>query len=114
MNSELITQEDLVKFATMVFEAIESQRLDVTYFEIVTMIAFLHFEAQKVDYAVLEVGMGGRLDATNIIERPEVCAITSIGFDHMEILGTTLEQIASEKAGIIKHGVPCVIGPTVV
>jgi dihydrofolate synthase/folylpolyglutamate synthase len=51
----------------MVFEAIESQKLDVTYFEIVTMIAFLHFEAQKVDYAVLECGMGGRLDATNIV-----------------------------------------------
>jgi dihydrofolate synthase/folylpolyglutamate synthase len=59
--------------------------------------------------------MGGRLDATNVIEKPEVCAITSIGFDHMEVLGTTLEQIASEKAGIIKEGgVPCVIGPTVV
>lgn len=57
--------------------------------------------------------MGGRLDATNIIERPEVCAITSIGFDHMEVLGTTLEAIAGEKAGIIKEGVPCVVGPTV-
>lgn len=57
--------------------------------------------------------MGGRLDATNIIERPEVCAITSIGFDHMEVLGSTLEAIAGEKAGIIKEGVPCVVGPTV-
>lgn len=66
-----------------------------------------------MDYAVLECGMGGRLDATNVIEKPEVCAITSIGFDHMEILGTTLEAIASEKAGIIKPGVPCVVGLTV-
>ena len=57
--------------------------------------------------------MGGRLDATNVISKPEVCAITSIGFDHMEVLGSTLEQIASEKAGIIKEGVPCIIGPTV-
>lgn len=57
--------------------------------------------------------MGGRLDATNIIEKPEVCAITSIGFDHMDILGTTLEAIAFEKAGIIKKDVPCVIGPSV-
>jgi len=102
-----------VKYARMVFEAIESEKLDVTFFEIVTMLAFLEFEAQKVEYAVLECGMGGRLDATNIIEKPEVCAITSIGYDHMEILGSTLEQIASEKAGIIKHGVPCIIGPTV-
>lgn len=85
----------------------------MTFFEIVFMIALLQFAEQKVDYAVLECGMGGRLDATNIIERPEVCAITSIGFDHMEVLGSTLEAIAGEKAGIIKEGVPCVVGPTV-
>lgn len=58
--------------------------------------------------------MGGRLDATNLIDKPEVCAITSVAFDHMEVLGSTLEAIASEKAGIIKEGVPVVIGPTVV
>jgi dihydrofolate synthase/folylpolyglutamate synthase len=87
----------------------------VTFFEIVTMISFLEFAEKQVDYAVLECGMGGRLDATNIIEKPEVCAITSIGFDHMEVLGSTLDLIASEKAGIIKKGVPAVIiGPTVI
>lgn len=58
--------------------------------------------------------MGGRLDATNVIERPVACALTSIGYDHMEVLGSTLDLIASEKAGIIKQGVPCVIGPTVI
>ncbi len=79
------------------------------------MISFLEFAEKQVDYAVLECGMGGRLDATNIIEKPEVCAITSIGFDHMEVLGSTLDLIASEKAGIIKKGVPAVIiGPTVI
>lgn len=57
--------------------------------------------------------MGGRLDATNVVDKPEVCAITSIGFDHMEVLGSTLEAIGFEKAGIIKQGVPCIIGPTV-
>ena len=93
---------------------IEKEKLDVTFFEIITMIGFLHFAEKNVDYAVLECGMGGRLDGTNVIMKPEVCAITSIGFDHMEILGSTLEQIASEKAGVIKKGVPCVIGPTVV
>lgn len=77
------------------------------------MIALLEFADKQVDYAVMECGMGGRLDATNVLEKPEVCAIASIGFDHMEVLGSTLEQIASEKAGIIKEGVPCVVGPTV-
>ena len=57
--------------------------------------------------------MGGKLDATNIIESPKCCAITSIGFDHMEVLGDSLEKIAYQKAGIIKKGVPCVLGPTV-
>ena len=78
------------------------------------MIAFLQFSDQKVDYAVLECGMGGRLDATNIIQKPEVCAITSIGLDHCEVLGSTLEQIAAEKAAIIKEGgATCIVGPTV-
>lgn len=87
--------------------------LEVTFFEIVTMIAFLQFRDQKVDVAVLECGLGGRLDATNICQ-PKVAAITSIGYDHCEILGNTLEEICGEKAGIIK---PCVsdvvIGPSV-
>lgn len=78
------------------------------------MIALLEFAEKEVDYAVLECGIGGRLDATNVIARPEVCAIASIGFDHMEVLGSTLELIASEKAGIIKEGVSVVVGPTVV
>ena len=58
--------------------------------------------------------MGGRLDATNVVEKPEVCAITSIGFDHIDILGSTLEAIAEEKAGIIKEGIPVIVGPTVI
>lgn len=114
VNQEMISQEELVKYAQMIFDAIDKQGFDVTFFEIVTMIAFLQFADKKVDYAVLECGMGGRLDATNVIQRPEACAITSIGYDHMEVLGSTLELIAAEKAGIIKQGVPCVIGPTVV
>jgi dihydrofolate synthase/folylpolyglutamate synthase len=77
------------------------------------MIAFLEFAEKNVDYAVLECGMGGRLDATNIIDNPVACAITSIGYDHCEILGSTLDLICFEKSGIIKRGVPCVIGPTV-
>ncbi len=81
-----------------------------TYFEQVTMIGFLHFAERKVDVAVLEVGLGGRLDATNICE-PLVTAITPVGFDHQQYLGNTLTSIAGEKAGIIKSGVPVVVAP---
>ncbi len=97
----------------MIYDAIEKKGFDVTFFEIVTMVGFLEFAEQKIEYAVLECGMGGRLDATNIVENVVGCAITSIGYDHMEVLGSTLELIAQEKAGIIKKQVPCVIGPTV-
>lgn len=80
-----------------------------TYFEITTAMAFLHFAESKVDAAVLEVGMGGRLDSTNVCQ-PRVAVITSISFDHTKQLGNTLELIAKEKAGIIKRGVPVVSG----
>ncbi len=78
-----------------------------TFFEIVTAIAFLYFEEKNVDITVLEVGMGGRLDSTNIIE-PEVTVITPVGYDHMDKLGHTLDKIAYEKSGIIKEGIPIV------
>lgn len=81
-----------------------------TYFEIMTHLAFLYFAARKVDVAVIEVGLGGRLDATNIVE-PDVCGITNISFDHQNLLGGTLELIAKEKAGIFKQGVPVVSAP---
>ena len=80
-----------------------------SFFELATMMAFCYFAEQKVDVAVIEVGLGGRLDSTNII-RPEVSVITNISFDHMQFLGDTLPQIAAEKAGIMKAGVPCIIG----
>jgi dihydrofolate synthase / folylpolyglutamate synthase len=81
-----------------------------TFFEQVTMVAYLYFAERKVDLAVLEVGLGGRLDATNICE-PIVTAITPVGFDHQRYLGDTLASIAAEKAGIVKPGVPVVIAP---
>jgi dihydrofolate synthase / folylpolyglutamate synthase len=81
-----------------------------TFFEQVTMVAYLHFAERKVDLAVLEVGLGGRLDATNICE-PVMTAITRVGFDHQKYLGDTLQSIAGEKAGIIKPGVPVVVAP---
>jgi len=80
-----------------------------TYFEFVTAMAFLYFR-DRVKFAILEVGLGGRLDATNVVHQ-DVSVITSIGFDHQEFLGTTIDAIASEKAGIIKNPEPVVIGP---
>lgn len=82
---------------------------DVTFFEFTTALAFLHFRQQGVEIAVLETGMGGRLDATNVVT-PAVSVITSIGWDHMAYLGDTLAKIAAEKAGIIKPGRPVVVG----
>ena len=80
-----------------------------TFFELITAAALLEFAERKVDVTILETGLGGRLDATNVCA-PEVCVITSIGLDHQEYLGPTLAAIAAEKAGIIKSGVPCVVG----
>jgi dihydrofolate synthase/folylpolyglutamate synthase len=81
-----------------------------TYFEMVTAMAFLYFR-DRVKFAILEVGLGGRLDATNIVDQ-DVSVITSIGIDHQEFLGNTIEEIASEKAGIIKKDEPVIVGPT--
>lgn len=80
------------------------------FFEILTAAAFFHFAQEAVDMAIMEVGLGGRLDATNVIV-PEVCAITQISYDHMDVLGDTLEAIAREKAGVFKPGVPIVSTP---
>lgn len=82
----------------------------ITVFEIATAAAFLLFAAEPADLLVLEVGLGGRLDATNVIEHPAACAIAAIAMDHMEFLGDTIEAIAFEKAGILKAGVPAVTG----
>ncbi|CAI9091570.1 OLC1v1026635C1 [Oldenlandia corymbosa var. corymbosa] len=82
-----------------------------TYFRFLALLAFKIFAAEQVDVAILEVGLGGRFDATNVIESPVVCGITSLGYDHMEILGNTLGQIAGEKAGIFKRGVPAFTVP---
>lgn len=82
--------------------------MHLSFFEMLFVLAVLLFENQKLEYAILETGLGGRLDATNIVKHPEVSIITTISMDHMEILGDTIEQIAAEKAGIIKKGVPVV------
>lgn len=91
-------------------QAFLARRRDWTHFEVVTALMFSHFAQAEVDAAVIEVGLGGRLDATNVLT-PLVSVITAIDYDHMSILGSTLAEIAGEKAGIIKEGVPVVVSP---
>lgn len=83
----------------------------ITYFEITTVAGLLAFARNPADWTLLEVGLGGRLDATNVIEAPRLCIITPVSIDHQQYLGDTLEEIAGEKAGILKRGVPCIVGP---
>jgi dihydrofolate synthase/folylpolyglutamate synthase len=102
-----VSAEELVS----AFERIEAARgaIGLTFFEFNTLAALLVFEAAQLDAWVLEIGMGGRLDAVNVVD-PDVAVVVSIGFDHQEYLGTTLEAIAREKAGIFRHGRPAVLG----
>ncbi|MEG2353469.1 MAG: folylpolyglutamate synthase/dihydrofolate synthase family protein [Clostridium sp.] len=114
INNENISKDDFAKliteFSIIVPKIIEENLGEPTYFEIITAVAFLYFSRKNVDYAVIEVGLGGRLDATNVIT-PILTIITSISFDHIGILGDTLAEIAYEKGGIIKRGIPLVLYP---
>lgn len=105
----LISEPDL----TMVLDECETANAGapITYFEITTCAALLAMSRVPADYTLLEVGLGGRLDATNVITRPALTIITPVSMDHEGYLGNTLEEIAAEKAGILKRGVPCVVGP---
>jgi dihydrofolate synthase/folylpolyglutamate synthase len=109
VNQQPIPRQTLVEYVTEIKGAIVKVP-GLTTFEIMTGLAFLYFAREKVDIAVIEVGLGGRLDATNIIT-PLVSVITSLYLDHVSILGDTLEQIASEKGGIIKPGIPVICAP---
>jgi len=109
VNGEMITKEFVTAFIQQNMEYAETVR--PSFFELTFALAMEYFYVQKVDVAVIETGLGGRLDSTNVIT-PELSIITNIGYDHMDILGNTLEKIAGEKAGIIKEGVPVVIGET--
>ncbi len=107
VNGKMISKERVIEF-------VEQERgffepLHPSFFELATALALKYFAEQKVDIAVIEVGLGGRLDCTNIIQ-PLVSVITNISYDHIQFLGNTLEKIAGEKAGIIKHGIPAIVG----
>jgi dihydrofolate synthase/folylpolyglutamate synthase len=110
VNDELIPPEVLASLVERIRPIVDNM-IGLTWFEVTTAIAFLYFAEANVDIAVIEVGLGGRLDATNIVRTPVVSTITSLSFDHMHLLGTTLESIAREKAGIIKPEIPVVSAP---
>ena len=109
VNGQMCSQDFVIDFTNKIKPCIE--KIDPSFFEITVGMAFDYFAQEKVDIAIIETGLGGRLDSTNVIE-PELSLITNIGFDHMALLGNTLEAIASEKAGIIKKETPVVIGAT--
>lgn len=113
INGEYIIKDKLARLYNIVEEAMKREEektgLKPTLFEVETAISFLYFKEEKVDYALIEVGMGGRMDATNVISHPELTVISSISYDHQAFLGDTLEEIAWQKAGIIKESCPVVL-----
>ena len=110
INGTPVSQDQVVSNLRAIFEICDEQNIPSTFFEIVTALAVKIFSLENVDLVVLETGLGGRLDATNIVKRPLLSIITSIGLEHTHILGDTLEKIAMEKGGIIKDGSPVLVG----
>jgi len=115
INGTPVSNEQLEKYGGAVLDAAEKLRAEKGYrntpFELGTALAFHAFREEGVQAVVCETGLGGRLDPTNVIPKPAVCAVTAVGMDHMQILGGTIREIAAEKAGIIKPGVPVVCSP---
>ncbi len=109
LAGELISEDALTKVLDRCYAA--NGGGPITYFEITTVAGLLAFAETPADYTLLEVGLGGRLDATNVVAKPALTVITPVDLDHQQYLGETLPEIAGEKAGIIKRGVPCVVGP---
>ncbi|MDD5363515.1 MAG: bifunctional folylpolyglutamate synthase/dihydrofolate synthase [Ignavibacteria bacterium] len=107
INGKMIPKDYVISFTEKLYKEIE--KIIPSFFEVTTAMAFKYFSDNDVEYAVIECGLGGRLDSTNIL-RPLVSVITSIAIDHTEFLGDTIEKITYEKAGIIKKGIPCVTG----
>jgi dihydrofolate synthase/folylpolyglutamate synthase len=109
LAGEIIPEPTLARYLDECYAANGGE--PITFFEITTVAALVAFARTPADWTLLEVGLGGRLDATNVVDRPALTVITPVSYDHQQYLGDTLDRIASEKAGIIKRGVPCVVGP---
>ena len=107
INGKMISKDFIIKFIEK--NKCDFQDLNMSFFEMTVALAFQYFDKKNVDIAIIETGLGGRLDSTNII-KPLISVITNIGFDHKELLGSTIEEIANEKAGIIKKNTPVIIG----
>ncbi len=108
IDGKCIEETTVIDFMNEIHETLD--RIKPSFFEITVALAFYHFKAEKIDIGVIEVGLGGRLDSTNVIT-PILSVITNIGWDHMDLLGDSIEKIAAEKAGIIKRGIPVALGP---
>ncbi len=113
MNSVPISEGEVEELLPNIYAICEEEEIPATFFEITTALAFSFFQRRGANVVVLETGLGGRLDATNVVASPALCVITSIGLEHTRILGDTVELIAKEKAGIMKSGVPVLVGPDV-
>ena len=107
VDKEMISDEDVVKYYEVVMDILEKNSLQINFFEITTFMALLYFEAKNPDFIFLETGLGGRYDATNVVNST-IAAITNVSFDHVNLLGNSLEKIADRKAGIIKDGQLCI------
>lgn len=110
VNGQHISEDFVAQYLPKLFSFIDKQKMRPTFFELLTALAFEYFAFEKIDVAVLEVGLGGKLDATNVVT-PIISVITSIAYDHIDQLGPTLDDIARAKAAIIKEGIPAVVGP---
>ncbi|KAK9700080.1 hypothetical protein RND81_08G216100 [Saponaria officinalis] len=115
LNGTEISEDKFLAYFWWCYDTLKEKVTDdipmPTYFRFLALLAFKIFSAEKVDVAIMEVGLGGKYDATNVVQSPVVCGISSLGYDHMEILGNTLGQIAGEKAGIFKEGSPAFTAP---
>lgn len=109
LAGELISEDALTEVLDRCYAANDGE--NITYFEITTVAGLMAFAETPADFTLLETGLGGRLDATNVVDKPALTVITPISIDHTQFLGETLPEIAGEKAGILKRGVPCVVGP---
>ena len=113
INGHLISEQEVEKYLPQILALCDKHNIKATFFEISTGLAFRYFADSGADVVVLETGLGGRLDATNVITSPVLSVITSIGLEHIAILGNTVELIGAEKAGIIKKDCPVLVGPNV-
>jgi dihydrofolate synthase / folylpolyglutamate synthase len=113
INDRLISEDEVVRLLPEIYQLCKIHDIPATFFEITTVLAFRYFAIHNVDVVVLETGLGGRLDATNVLQNPALAVITSIGLEHTRILGNTIELIALEKGGIIKKDRPVLVGPNV-